>query len=46
MLDNTIFGFFIIAVVFALSPTGVAAGCERDINIDIARQVIEHSVNG
>jgi hypothetical protein len=46
MFDNTIFGFFIIAVVFTLSPTGVAAASERDINIDIARQVIEHSVNG
>lgn len=47
MLDNTIFGFLIIAVMFALSLiTGVVAASERDINIDIARQLIERSVNG
>jgi hypothetical protein len=47
MLDNTIFGFLIIAVMFALSSiTDVVAASERDINIDIARQLIEHSVNG
>ncbi|MFQ3322673.1 MAG: hypothetical protein ACI90U_000485 [Pseudomonadales bacterium] len=44
MFDNTVFGYFIIAVVFTLTPTGVAAASERDI--DIARQVIEQSVNG
>jgi hypothetical protein len=47
MLDNTIFGFLIIAVMFALSSiTAVVAASERDINIDIARQLIERSVNG
>ncbi|MFT4997075.1 MAG: hypothetical protein ACJA0M_000112 [Chitinophagales bacterium] len=47
MLDNTIFGFLIIAVMFALSLiTGVVAASERDINIDIPRQLIERSVNG
>jgi hypothetical protein len=45
MLDNTIFGFLIIAVMFALSLiTGVVVASERDI--DIARQLIERSVNG
>jgi hypothetical protein len=45
MLNNTIFGFLIIAVMFALSSrTAVVAASEWDI--DIARQLIERSVNG
>jgi hypothetical protein len=47
MFNNSIFGFFIIAVVFALSSvTVLVTASERNIDIDIARQLVERSVNG
>jgi hypothetical protein len=47
MFNNSIFGLIIIAVMFALSSvTVLVTASERNIDIDIARQLVERSVNG
>jgi hypothetical protein len=47
MFNNSIFGFFIIAVVFTLSSVAeLVTASERNVDIDKARQLVERSVSG
>ena len=47
MFNNSIFGFFIIAVVLAMSSVAeLVTASERNVDIDKARQLVESSVSG
>jgi hypothetical protein len=47
MFNNSIFGSFIIAVVFTLSSVAeLATASEGNVDIDKARQLVERSISG